>query len=468
MSRPGRETADSEATELKPVFERSLETDLGQLRAAPVRLGGGERAILLVHSADAEVDPYAEMFFFPSDTLTMTLLSADGAVRWERDLGPGVVPGIWFCPVFPFDLDGDGVTEVWFVDNVDEEHPLALSSYRLARLDPESGEVTGRWAWPDVPSQRQSRRYRNFVLGGHADGEPVLVTAQGTYGPMRLQGWNQDMTRRWEHEIADDDPGARGSHMCPVVDVDDDGVDEVLWGERAIGLDDGEELFCADRDSWDGHSDVIQPTIAESGDGWRIFTTRESDWDRSPRVATYDEAGERLWGDVDDGHVDMGWTARVGDDGSHVAMAIRIDGKSAGKSGFGREGVTEFAFDVETGERVSLPFSTYGTLPVDLDGDGVHELVYGGPRMSDGDGDVISNAGAPLGTVGGTVAMASKFLDRPGEQVLSFTPEGTVTVWADANASDGEAARARYEHPYYEKAQRLSAVGYNWVNLGGL
>ena len=41
---------------------------------------------------------------------------------------------MWFCPVFPFDLDGDGADEIWFVDNVDSDHPLSLRGQRLARL----------------------------------------------------------------------------------------------------------------------------------------------------------------------------------------------------------------------------------------------------------------------------------------------------------------------------------------------
>ena len=54
-------------------------------------------------------------------------------------------------------------------------------------------------------------------------------------------------------------PGARSSHGYTVMDLNDDGVDEVLWGERCIELDKGTELFCADRDVYHGHSDVVQP-----------------------------------------------------------------------------------------------------------------------------------------------------------------------------------------------------------------
>jgi hypothetical protein len=62
----------------------------------------------------------------------------------------------------------------------------------------------------------------------------------------------------------------------------------------------------------------------------------------------------------------------------------------------------------------------------------------------------------------------SKLLNHPGEQIPCYTPEGQIRIWGDANAEDAPAASDRYEHPYYEKAQRLSAVGYNWELVAGL
>ncbi len=105
--------AGSTEFDLCPVLEVKLGEPVGQLRAVPVDLGKGRpKAILAVHCPDAEVDPYVEMFFFPKGTLKVTLFTMDGKILWRRDLGPGVVPGIWFSPVYPFDLDGDGIHEL--------------------------------------------------------------------------------------------------------------------------------------------------------------------------------------------------------------------------------------------------------------------------------------------------------------------------------------------------------------------
>lgn len=453
--------------ELETIFELALGSPIGQFRAMPVDLGpGAHKAFLGVYCADFDDDPYVEMFFFPTDTLKMVLISGEGQVLWQRDLGPDVVPGVWFCPVFPFDLNGDGVDEIWTVNNVNVDHPLGLSGYRLEAVDARNGETIGQWPWPEVDrNQALSHVFRNFIAGGFVGNEPVLVTAQGTYGDMHLQGWRPDMSLRWEHRIARADPGARGSHMCPIADLDGDGMQEWMWGERCIQLDDGHERFCADRDTYRGHSDIVQPILDRTTGQWFLYTCRETDGQVAPRVALFDAHGRRLWGHVDHGHMDMGWVARLGQDRAPVAMAIRIGHKTCGPDGRFHFDRDAFVWDALSGEPCDLPFDVYGTLPVDLNGDGYHELVYGIPGQ---DGTVVDRHGTKVGSVGAPVAMVSKFLDLPGEQILAYSADGTIRVWGDGNAEDRPEAVARFSHPLYYANQRLGGVGYNLNVLGGL
>ncbi len=452
---------------LTALCEFRLAEALGQLRAVPVRLGR-QMALLLAYSACAEVDPYREMFFYPTDRLRIALVRLDGEQIWRRALGPGVVPGVWFCPVFPFDLDADGDEELWFVNNLDDEHPFGLSSYRLERLDARTGETTGRWPWPhDATQQCPSHLFRNFIFGGHVDTDPVLVTAQGTYGDMFLQGWGIGMEPRWRFSVGRDEPGARGSHMCAIADLDGDGRQEVLWGERCVQLDDGFERFCADHDSYRGHSDVVQPFMDRQSGRWYIFACREGDPTVSPRVACYDREGQRLWGAIDQGHMDMGWVARLGPDGSPVAAAVRIGRKSAGPDGFRRAGVEEFAFDALSGEPLELPLPIYGGVPADLDGDGLHELVRArsGTEVS---GEVLRRDGKLCGEVRGRVAAATHFGDWPGEQLVTWSSDGVVRVLADADAKQSLKALGRFEHPLYIANRRLTAAGYNLHSTAGI
>jgi len=100
-----------------------------------------------------------------------------------------------------------------------------------------------------------------------------------------------------------------------------------------------------------------------------------------------------------------------------------------------------------------------------LTGDGYHEFVRGAPS---GDGIVHGLDGRVLGSVGGAVAMLSQFADRPGEQLLSYQENGLLQIWGDANAEDSALAKTRYANPIYRANQKLTAVDYNWPNLGGI
>ncbi|MEX1238821.1 MAG: hypothetical protein WEB30_03860, partial [Cyclobacteriaceae bacterium] len=401
------------------VAKFKIASAFGRLRAVPVQLKT-RKAILLVYSEDEEVDPFEDMFFFPKHTLKLVLITEQGKEIWRQELNKGVIPGIWFCPVFPFDLNNDGSEEIWFVNNADPVHPLSIKSYRLTRLDGETGQQNGEWPWPrPVTAQSTSHRYRNFIWGAYVQNKPVLLTAQGTYGPMKIQAWNDDMNMRWEYGVPAEPKQPRGSHMNPVVDIDQDGTDEIMWGERCLNVDTGNEVFVADRDVYSGHSDIIQPVFNYEENRWYVYTCRESG--EAPRVVLFNSSGKRVWSDIDQGHMDMGWTARTGKQGQRLAYALRIGGKKAGPEGFSRTGVEQFTYDVFTGKKQSVPFSLYKSFPVDLNGDGVHELVR---EASDGiEGAILNFQGEELMKLGITehVAMASKFLDYPGEQILTYS-----------------------------------------------
>jgi hypothetical protein len=165
----------------------------------------------------------------------------------------------------------------------------------------------------------------------------------------------------------------------------------------------------------------------------------------------------------------MGWTAQVDTDSlSILAFTISRGDKVAGPGGFFRVDVIEYAYNAFTGERVKLNFNAYNTVPVDLDGDGYHEFACALGEQADR--KIYHISGKVIGDLGedAYLAMASKFMDLPGEQILCYYPDGTVRIWADKNAKDSKEALKRYNSPYYKLSQKLTASGYNMVNLGGL
>lgn len=413
------------------------------------------------------------MFFIPGGPLSLSLGAPDGTLVWTTTLGAGVLPGVWFCPILPFDLDGDGDDEIWLVSNTDPVHPLAWAGLVLERRCAADGRVTGQWPWPfpdETGRTPQYAAYRHVLMAGQVRGEPVLVCGEGTYGTMRLKAFRPGMSLRWEWTFTRPaQRGPRGSHQTPVCDINGDGVDELIWGERVISLDTGATLVCCDEQAYDGHSDLVQPFQDRRTGAWSLYTLRESDPRAAPRAVCFGADGRRLWGALDQGHLDQGWIAQSGADRAPLAWALRIGSKGSGPAGFVRTAREEFLWDARTGRRLPLDVSIYGTLPVDLTGAGRHLLVRA-LAGTGGDGAVLDPESGmrTLGHVAGQAVLACRLFGQPGERIVCFEREGLVTAWGDADAEDTPVARARYANPFYAANARLAGVGYNWMNLGGL
>lgn len=449
---------------IKCLKEFNLNMELGQVRSVPVSLGKDRpEAVLFVYSTQDNLDPWPELFNYPKDTLKMTLFTIDGIPIWTRDLGNGVIPGVWYAPFISFDLDGDGVDEIWFLNNLNPDIPFSLNARVLERIDPMSGETTGQWKWPDnTIDDTMSHSYRFYITGGYVHGQPVIVTAQGTYRNMYLQGYNPDMSKRWDIVIPYNDGGARASHLCPVLDFDDDGVDELFWGERLISLDDGHELFCGDKGKYFGHSDLVFPFVDPKTGNKYIFTAREDDErEGEPRVVTYNVKGEKVWTAIPSvGHMHDGWMATMGPDYRKIGMAMRITRRVINNAIVDTE-PEDFYFDAVTGEQIEppVPFVGHNFMPLDFNGDGRAEF-FG--TEGDRKGFVVDAEGKPLGFVGGDIVRSGKVMDCPGETIMVYYKyEGKVRIWGDADAVENEFTKARYSNPYHYRMQHFMGTGYN-------
>lgn len=447
--------------------EFDLGTKLGQVRSVPVSLGDAlQDAVLFVYSEQENLDPWHELFRFPSDTLKMALYSMDGILMWKRDLGRGVIPGVWFTPFISFDLNQDGIDEIWFVNNLNEDLPFSLNSRVLECIDPLTGETTGRWPWPaNTIDDTMSHSYRFFITGGYVHETPVLLTAQGTYGDMYLQTYNKGMEKRWEIKIPRNDHGARSSHLCPVLDFNDDGIDELFWGERLISFDDGHELFCGDKGRYLGHSDMVVPFVDEKNGKKYIFTCREDyEVKGEPRVITYDEQGKRAWTAVEShGHMHNGWIACIGPDYQKISMAMRINRVVINHEIQDIE-PEDFYFDAITGKPVEspLPFKGSEFMPVDFNGDGYHEFYGVCGTLK---GYITDRFGTIYHFIGGEQIRSGKVFSFPGEQMMLFYPEeGKVRIWGDQAAVESEYFQKRFSRVYHTRMQHFMGTGYNHIN----
>lgn len=433
--------------EFRCLMKAQLPNPIGQLRIVQMNQGKDKKpGFAVMYGEDGNIDPWHEAFFYPNGTLKISVTDADGKVLWTKNLGRGVVTGENFCPMCVFDLDSDGIDEIYYVGNPDDFHPLRISSYRLTRLNGITGEQTGDWKWPYHNSnESMSHTFRNSIRCGYVKGKPVLITIQGLYQTMSFQAYDPGMKLRWERVIPATDPGARGSHMCAISDMNQDGIQEIMYGERCLELDKGTDVFNTDNNKFSGHSDVAQPVWDATARKWYLFCCRENQNNIPPRVCLLDYTGKVVWGHVDDGHIDQGIVARLGDGYRHLAFALKINSKSFEKSGIVRGGQIEYHYDALTGAEVHLPYSLNGMQPVDVNGDGYHELVYQNGNRS----VIINRKGEELASFEGKAILVGKLVDLPGEQIV-ILDQGELKLLTNINANDCAFALERYKNPVYK------------------
>lgn len=438
-------------------FETSL--PMNQAREAEPKING-EVHMLICASQNRGLDPWPESFGYIDHPLVMMLFNKEGQKLWERTFGRGTVPGVWFSPFIVFDLDQDGVDEIYFVHNTDDEHPFSQFNTVLEKIDTVTGETMACYPFPaqNTVLEKMSYAFRHNLSAGYVHGEPVLVTAQGAYTNMYLQGFGKNMTPLWERVISKDDKGARASHHICVLDYNNDGVDEIFYGERVISLADGHDVACFDEDTFAGHSDVVLPFYDDNGKLY-IYTCRENgSYVGCDRVVTFDKDGNSVWRAItatDEGpqnHIHYGWLATVKPDYRRIAMAYNL-----GK-GTHHTVADVFVFDALTGEPISFsfPFPLSDIIPLDINGDGYHEFCYGG-KVYDCEGKELGDLGEGVGKVKYT-----KIMGFPGEQLL--IRRGTrLEIWGDDEAVESERFLRRHGNGFHEHMSKLTGAGYNFM-----
>jgi rhamnogalacturonan endolyase len=267
----------------------------------------------------------------------------DGTFLWRIDLGRNVVAGAHYSQMLVYDFDGDGRAE--FVTKTADgttdgigrvigdpaaEHrtgapggptrfpkgnvnagpefltvfdgrdgrELATVPY-IPRRHPETDNPTPsqlRQTWGDDYGNRSNRF---LACVAYLDGvRPSLVFCRGYYTRTVLAAWDwRDgrLTQRW---VFDSDDGrqsrelyrGQGNHNLSVVDVDNDGRDEIVYGAMTID-DDGRGLYSTGL----GHGDAQHVTdLDPDRPGLEVFGIQEQFADAGARM--FDAVtGRILW-----------------------------------------------------------------------------------------------------------------------------------------------------------------------------
>lgn len=237
-----------------------------------------------------------------------------GAFMWRYDLGWNMDMGIWFTPAVVFDLDGDGKAEIAMKaseyaatveESFVEQNSFVLKGpeYCLV-LDGETGKEIARadWITRGDPTSwgdpRGNRVNRNQIGVAYLDGmTPSLLVCRGTYTKMLIDAYklvDKKLVKQWSWNGDNENPQVRGqgSHGMHVLDVDNDGKDEILFGDAA--LDDNGKLL------WNmnmGHPDVFYVAdIDPDRQGLEIFYGFEDAQSKNGFCTVDPATGKILWG----------------------------------------------------------------------------------------------------------------------------------------------------------------------------
>jgi hypothetical protein len=390
--------------------------------------GDGEPDVVISYSDYPNVDPYEKARSRSEDTIKVAAFLPTGERMWTLDLGWGIEAGINYQPMVVWDLDGDGRAEVILKTNKSAD-PLNHDGERITVLDGMSGKIKKEAKWPSLKDlgSDYNNDSRNYLAIAHLDGkDPYVIAVRGLYKAQRIWALDKNLRRVWERNLGLDHyyPSGlrgrlikfwniddkmkylwarlgknsapdqlRGSHSLPVADVNEDGKEEILWGERCIG-ENGRDLWAVKENMpYKGHPDVVFPAkILPSLKGKQTFYAREGWGEIKEKIGAYlvNDQGKILWADWGYHHIDRGWVGKiVPDQDGMQCLGIDIMEKQWSKEGAELIEPSGFLWGARGNLLGHPPSSWYYSFPVDRDGDGVREICV----MEDG---AIQKYGKPV------------------------------------------------------------------------
>ena len=306
----GKELDGSEtvAIQLSPEFKtfRSIKFrgDYKPQRIAVADLNGDGALDFIVKQPDRGIDPGGQP---NTDGLTYKVEAYlnDGTFLWQKDLGPGIEPGIWYSPMVVYDLDGDGKAEIAIktgpADAREADGRVRKGSEWCSILNGMTGEEICKVDWPERSWRfgDYNRNNRNQMGVAYLDGKtPCLLVSRGTYRLMMVDAYQMvggKLQKLWRWDGDEENPIIRhqGAHCMHTADVDGDGRDEVVLGSVVLD-DNGTALWSTGL----GHPDKCFVTdIDPDRPGLEIFNVYE-DWNNDGNGICLVDAktGELIWG----------------------------------------------------------------------------------------------------------------------------------------------------------------------------